>query len=58
MTTYNVIAASEGRYPWGDEPRPCPACGGTGDAFDRELDDWADPPRPCLNCNGCGEVCG
>lgn len=32
----------------------CGACGGSGDAWDKEHDDWAKPRRNCEQCNGDG----
>lgn len=34
----------------------CSACGGSGDAFDRALDDWVRPRANCKSCEGSGEA--
>lgn len=42
--------------PSADSPSMCLSCGGTGDAWDDELNDWANPPFPCPACTGWGEI--
>jgi hypothetical protein len=42
--------------PWVEsrEQFACTGCAGTGEHFDKDIEDWAYPSKPCVYCNGSG----